>query len=269
MGVEGPQSPDVVAVSRRAMALSFFLRRAQFEAMVYDPDVAEAGLVHVAMSKRVTMRLHAEGLWNDVPHQEQRMLARRPGSWSEQEAQECLRRGEYLAALLWSLSLALMPHWDREADVDAQIRAMQPPEGDTREPPSFVLRGRQELANMREAAQTWLARAHTRLIVDLEMEVPSDVDLDQIVAEAAKSAHARGFAGKPVAGDFPALGKAYRDLDDDEFRRLHIIAAQRLRALDWLCTGMDEDVDSAAAYVPTLSSLGERTSTADRPGRGP
>ena len=212
MGGEGAIMPGATAVSRRALALCLFLQRGQFESMVHDPDVAEAQPVHIAMARRITMRLQTQGLWDDTPATEQRLLARTPGTWTKIEAQDSGWRGEYLAVLLWALSAAELPPWDTRADTEEQIRTLQPPEGSGEPMPVYGLRSLEEIEAMYEAAQAWHARANTRLISELEMEVSPHVHLDQVVAEAAETAYRMGYAGKSIDGDFPALNRAYRDL---------------------------------------------------------
>ena len=87
--------PNATAVSRRTLALCLFLQRGEFEAMVHDPDVVETRNVHVAMAQRVSLRLYSQGLWDDAPRNEQRLLARTPGTWTAAEAVESSWLGEY------------------------------------------------------------------------------------------------------------------------------------------------------------------------------
>ena len=73
-----------------------------------------------------------------------------------------------------------------------------------------------------------------------------EFDLDAIARQSATLAFTEGSIPAPVDGDFPAFGKAYRDLDDDEYARATSIALERHRALNWLC-GYASDWDN----VPT------------------
>jgi len=260
MCAEGPPKPDETAVIRRALALCLLLQRAEFESMAQDPDVEEARQVHTAMARRVTVRLHGEGLWDDVPEREKPLMAQPPGTWTSADVDEAHCLGDHLAALLWALSIADMPPWDTSADVEAQIRMIQPPEGTSQPLRSGALRHEDEVRAMLSAAAAWVARANTRLITDLSMDLTRNVDLKKLVGEAAASAHANGYAGEPIGGDFPALGRAYRDLDEAQFRSVHLVAVQRLRALNWLL-GREE------SSIP--SSPGARTSTAGPDGRAP
>ena len=70
--------------------------------------------------------------------------------------------------------------------------------------------------------------------------------LDKQIIERAATRYARfGRLPDAIAGDFPALGKPYRDLSSDEFAILSSIAQERHRALNWVCgespTGRWED----------------------------
>jgi hypothetical protein len=51
---------------------------------------------------------------------------------------------------------------------------------------------------------------------------------------AAKAATDGAFAA-PIGSDFPAFGKAFRDLSEIEFAIVASIAQERHRAFNWMC----------------------------------
>jgi hypothetical protein len=70
-----------------------------------------------------------------------------------------------------------------------------------------------------------------------------NLTLHQIVEMATQAALDRGALGSSMEQDFPAKGKAYRDLTDDEFSLVMSIAMERHRALNWLC-GYGRELES-------------------------
>ena len=66
-----------------------------------------------------------------------------------------------------------------------------------------------------------------------------------LTRQSAARAHAEGSLPAPIDGDFPAYGKAYRELADDEYAEATAIATERLRAFNWLA-GSSSDWDSVA-----------------------
>ena len=76
-------------------------------------------------------------------------------------------------------------------------------------------------------------------VPDQEVE-QAGFDLDGIACQTAAMAHAKGFIPAPIEGDFPALGKAYRVLDGDEYAHVASIASERHHALCWLCRYSDD-----------------------------
>lgn len=59
---------------------------------------------------------------------------------------------------------------------------------------------------------------------------------------AAATGEERGFF-KRINGDFPAFGKSFRDLADDEYNIITSISMERLHGLNWVCAihGLDWD----------------------------
>ena len=66
---------------------------------------------------------------------------------------------------------------------------------------------------------------------------------DQLNAATAMQGYEEGLLPQPRRGDFPAFGKSYRHLDEDQHGVAISIAAERHFALAWL-NGLSEDWDS-------------------------
>ncbi len=137
--------------------------------------------------------------------------------------------GESLGVLLWALRLAQLPAYDRPFDY---ARLVETPLENAE------LRASDEIAEARETSRLWLWRART---AELQSSRSADVlppqwhSFDQLVGATAMRAHERGLLPKPVRGDFPAFGAAYRELDDGQLAEAHLLAWHRHHALSWLC----------------------------------
>ena len=64
---------------------------------------------------------------------------------------------------------------------------------------------------------------------------------DQLIAATAMRGYEEGLLPAPLRGDFPAFGKVYRHLDEEQRALAHSIAAERHYALNWLLDGADWD----------------------------
>lgn len=113
---------------------------------------------------------------------------------------------------------------------------------------SASLRTREEIEKARDLAELWHWRSRTRQLIEEgrpfeaspEMVERGLTSYDAIVRIAAKAAHEKGDIPSLIDEDFPAFGKAYRDLRPDEWSQIRSISMERHFALNWLC-GYAED----------------------------
>lgn len=164
--------------------------------------------------------------------QELALLSHAPAEWEHQDVVDAIWRGEALGTLGWALGLVELPAFDMAFDHVAVARGL---DLDTAK-----LRSGDELEHAREAARLWHWRARTALLhAQGELELPARwSSFDQLVATAAMRGYEEGLLPAPTRGDFPALGKIYRHLDEEQRALLLSIAAERHYALEWL-TGDD------------------------------
>ena len=105
---------------------------------------------------------------------------------------------------------------------------------------SAGLRPPEELEAARSIAEMWHWRSRTRQLLEEGRPFPPMPGLpftswDSVVRFTAPRAAERGSIPTPIDEDFPAFGRAYRDLTADEWSQAHSIALERHRALNWLC----------------------------------
>jgi hypothetical protein len=181
-------------------------------------------------------RLKAAGLWADVEGDERRFLQARIDQITAQQRIDAGWLAESIVCLLWALQLIPeIPPYDHEAD--AELVNALPALSVKDLVKQAHLRPREEINKQRDIAELWHWRARTRRLQE-EGRLKGQVggfSIEQIIERAAmKGAQDWNFPN-PIESDFPAMGKAYRDVSSEEFARLTSIAQERHKALNWLC----------------------------------
>jgi hypothetical protein len=189
---------------------------------------------------RINRWLDEQGLRSSLSPKEKTSLAKVPGGLTEREFLDGWWRREALVALEWSVGIIEpMPLADAQFPIEDVLEASW----FFRDPAEFrqklLPRASTEISRQRDAAELWLWRVRTTHLLrlndhELAKHRVSRATLEDIVRKAAE-AGARGGLFHPIDGDFPALGKAFRDLDDAEWDLLKSISTERLYGLNWLC----------------------------------
>lgn len=190
-----------------------------------------------------------EGLDPVLTPAEQRLFKTRVGRLPRAEVLAASWQAEGLAALAWAIGiLDDPPPLDAPADPAGVLTLLPSPWASTRAlRTTATLRPEADLARERERAELWHWRAE--IAQAAAPTSPKDErDRRSLVREVAEEAHAAGFIASPAGHDFPVAGRPYRDLSPDALDTLTIIAAERLRALNWLC-GFGPDWDNVPLDV--------------------
>jgi hypothetical protein len=170
---------------------------------------------------------------------ERSALGSKLGGWKPQQIVDASWRIESAAVIAWALGYsAQLPDYDQQATPKEVFAHL----GDKPR-----LRSAAAISGARDTAELWHWRARTTQLQrsGRNPPLPPGYTLPRIIAETAELAQKRGlFHSK--GGDFPAFGKPYRDLNDEELSLATSIAMERQRALNWLC-GYSDDWD----HVPT------------------
>jgi hypothetical protein len=241
--------PEQSKVAFRALCLSAVVIRGELEMVAHMCE--DAGVPPEGLHERVEALkkwLRSEGVEQHLSDVERGLFARPLGSWEEQAMIDASWRKESLGVLLWALSvLDAMPAYDEEFPEKVHMERV----GWLRPASEFLskvkVRSPEEIGRARDIAELWHWRARTRQLQEQGYKPPDEFgSLDEIVRTAARVAHKDGDIPRPIEGDFPAFGKAYRDLTEEEYSRTTSIAMERHFALNWLC-GYAEDWDE----VPT------------------
>jgi hypothetical protein len=151
-------------------------------------------------------------------------------------------RMEAAAVLMWALRLGKeLPAYDTQADTSLlKIVPKWPNDLFIREAGS---RDFTAVNRARDVAELWHWRSRTRRLVEQDgpnltgeyFESKGYRTYDDIVRSTANSARDAGDLPTVIDDDFPVLGKAYRDLTDEEWSLATSIAIERHFVLNWLC----------------------------------
>jgi hypothetical protein len=237
-----PPSPQRVA--RRLVGLAVGYQRGFIESgarvMVEGrPDAAEALLRAFEEAREAIIEwVWAEELLPDLSLDEGLAVVTETGRLPDEIHADLSWNGEAAVPLLWALGLLdAMPPYDWNPPTPP-IRQHVPPRQSI---PGFIgsakLRAQAEIEAARNVAELWHWRART---TQLQREQPGhmvagDWFRREVLANVARSSAERGDFPAAIDGDFPAFGKAYTALDEEQYGFCARLAQARHRALNWLC----------------------------------
>jgi Domain of unknown function (DUF4272) len=189
------------------------------------------------MFMRDMEHLKSTGLWPDVEADERKFLEAGVDQISQQQRIDASWLAESIVTLLWALRIVPeLPAYDQE--VNHETVKLLP----TTSIPDLVrqarLRPESDIRKQRGIAELWHWRSRTRRLQEegrLNGRVVGGRTIEQIIELAATKGAENGDLPAPIGSDFPAFGKPYRGLSDEEFAILTSISQERHKALNWLC----------------------------------
>ena len=227
--------PDQDAVIRRTICVAAVSELGRLaDASRHGTDVAP----HANELKEAIVR---DGFEASQSKSERKLFAKDLGNWSDGEIANAIWRNEAVVALAWSISIVPeMPPYDTQLDAVTLIRIMRS-QGALDQ---ASLRAAADLELARSTAERWHWRSRTTQIQKQPKppQLPAGLTLDDIVRQSAQLAFDESAIPPPIDGDYPAFGKAYRDLDELEYSTITSITMERHFALNWVC-GYSDDWD--------------------------
>lgn len=176
-------------------------------------------------------------LWSKMSDGEKRITLAIPGEFTGQDMVNASWLTESLGCLLWSLGiLDETPAYDTQFEM--KILKFVPEPSDAR---NFIKRAKlrplEEIERAQSIAELWHWRSRTRWLQENQPDTkgPNEMSLDEIVRVTSKFGREDGLFANSIDEDFPAFGKAYRDLSDEEWSQCTSIAMERHKAFNWLC----------------------------------
>lgn len=181
-------------------------------------------------------RLRQNGLWNEMEEEERNFMEATSAEVTQQKQIEASWRAESSVCLLWALGyVADLPPYDQQAD--PELTNQMPRESATVLIRKALLRPYEMIEKQRGLAELWHWRSRTRQLQESQQRfsLPNGMTIEKVIERASARAAADGLIPTPIGNDFPAFGKAYRDLSLQEYLQATSVAVERHRALNWLC----------------------------------
>ena len=188
-------------------------------------------------------RMRGLGLWDELTPRELRFAKSTIVNMTAKNQIDFSWRMEAAQVLMWALQmLKELPPLNYLADHDLLKKI--PSTKVTNFINNAVLHPHHEIETARETAELWHWRSRTRQLIENGRQPPV-VDpamkhfglrtYDDIVRKTASNAYSAGTIASLVDGDFGVSGKAYRDLNDEEWSQVRSVTQERHFALNWLC----------------------------------
>jgi hypothetical protein len=175
------------------------------------------------------------GLTKSMSGRERALAATSPWELTTRQRIDASWRVESVQALLWAFgAMDHLPPYDSMSTHD--VLDMVPVESGSAILATARLRPEAEIDQARDAAELWHWRSRTRDLMESGASPGAgDLGWDDIVSGAADAAVRLGMFEAPVGGDFPAFGKPYRELEEQERDTIRSITTERHTTLKWLC----------------------------------
>lgn len=186
--------------------------------------------------------MNSLGLWKHTSPFERAFLQSYGSTMETYSRMAAGWRLECVGAICWALGiLDEFPRIDAECSTDLLASIPLKKVGLFSRCPS--LRGKQEIAKMRDQMEFWHWRVRTRRLIEEGHSLPSNDDLkaagmetyDDIVRVSAKLGYEKGSLSEILDEDFVFLGKPFRTLSSEEYQNATSIIMERHYALNWLC----------------------------------
>lgn len=235
---------DSRTVAYRALCLGALLKRSEWELAVQNSDerfIFDGVRNHVLQKYQqfnadLLQWLSTEKIMPHLSKSERRILKQPFGTWSERTLMCIGWRLEALGILLWALKrVDTIPTYDDPFIAEEMIESL-----DLLNPTiDFIwlasLHPAEELRIARDSAEQWNWRSRATELERMGVRPPDGVTFSDVIRFTAERALDNGHLPHLIHGDFPAFGKAYVDLTDDEYALTSAIAYERYFALNWVC----------------------------------
>ena len=182
-------------------------------------------------------KIRSQGLWDYAEDSEREFFQAGVLETTMRQRIDASWMVESIACLDWALRRRdeLSPY-DREASPETVKfkdgeRAKDLIEGS-------ALRDPIEITMQRDIAELWHWRCRTHMLLAskrIPQTLPDGTAMAEVIRLAAVSAAQDGIIDAPIGDDFPALGKPFRALGEEEMLVMMSIAMERHKAWNWLC----------------------------------
>lgn len=178
-------------------------------------------------------KLSGAGLWEDMEEPEHAFMNASIFETTMRQRTDASWLAESIMCLLWALGYReQIPSYDQEVDP----RSNKVEDADRLR--NAELRPRAEIERQRDWAELWHWRCRTHMLLTTKKipdALPDGTTMAEIIWMTAEKASNEGVLTMPIRDDFPAFGKAFREVSDEELSIVTSISMERHKALNWLC----------------------------------
>lgn len=181
-------------------------------------------------------QLHRSGLWKLMENNEHEFMGATSSDVTRQALINVSWSIESIACFLWALGyIPELPPYDQQTESGISNRLPTEPAQPLMK--HAALRPYEMIQEQRAVAELWHWRSRTRKLQEAkhEFKLPEGWTIEKVIQVASTTAAADGVIPTTIGDDFPAWGKAYRDLTEEEYSHATSIAMERHRAFNWLC----------------------------------
>jgi hypothetical protein len=188
-------------------------------------------------TEQLVAPLKSNNLWNSMTEEEQEFIQSVPPNVKFQQHLNAMWCLESAVMLMWAMGIIKeFPPFDAQSSAELLGQISHQDIGKFIK--STVLLPSEEIERKRTLAELWHWRSVTRQLIEMKKAPPANsgfTSFDQIVQIAANEAFKQGDLSRLIDNDFPAKGKAYRNLNDEEWSEVRSITMERHHALNWMC----------------------------------
>ncbi len=228
--------PTEKEIIRRVACVRALIMRTDYEYQYQENVVPTMKAYYAEAAQKINDWLFQEELFIWQSNEEKQLFSKEIGTWTRRDLINASWRAESLGIFLWALSLITqIPKYDEKfnkAEILKNSRLLKPSNRIARR---IKLRSSEEITKAKDTAKHWLWRSKTNRFIADEIPPPSGYTFEQLIKISAEKGFQAGMNEAPLADDFPAYNKAYRDLTQKEYHTLSSIAIERHHALAWLC----------------------------------
>ena len=209
---------------------------ARFDSPSVEGEKAKLASGCEEMFRKQREKLRSAGLWEDMEQSEQEFVNAGIFETTMRQRINASWMAESIVCLLWALGYKQqIPAYDQQYDLqsDKTSGADLLREAAQR----AALRPHTEIERQRDRAELWHWRCRTHKLLatgQIPETLPDGAPMAEIIRMTAEKAAEEGVFAKPIGGDFPVFGKAFREVSEDELAQLTSIAMERHKALNWL-----------------------------------
>jgi hypothetical protein len=236
--------PDACAAMQRAIVLSniFLKARATPPAELLARFTKEddrkrlAGGLQQHFDQHIE-KIRAAGLWDLFEDTEREFMLAGVFETTMRQRIDASWLAESVICLLWALGYReQIPAYDQEVDPSSN----QFPKGEKARDliRQAALRPQAEIDKQRDWAELWHWRCRTQMLLarkKIPDALPDGTAMTEVIRLTAVKAAEEGVFAQTIENDFPAFGKAFCDVSEEDLSKLMSIAMERHKAFNWLC----------------------------------